>query len=113
MGEIEKSKLKKIKEALLKKAVGYYADEIVEEYSYEDGKECLTKKKITKKYVPGDMTASKMLLEFFNESGTFENMTDEELDAEMIRLFKEYQKLTNVNMLQRVLEDKPQEEQNN
>ena len=36
-----------IKSALIKKAQGYYADEIIEEYIVEDGKEKLLKKKVT------------------------------------------------------------------
>ena len=99
MSEVEKNKLNKIKDALVKKAVGYYADEVVEEYVCEDGVEKLIKKKVTKKYVPGDMSASKMLLEFFTEnSDTYNNLTDEELDKEAIRLFREYQKLSNIDL---------------
>ena len=38
----------KIRKALLKKALGYSADEVVEEYALDDGEEKLVKKKVTK-----------------------------------------------------------------
>ena len=83
-----------IKKALLKKAQGFYADEIIEEYAYEDGKEVLLKKKVTKKYVPADLTASKLLLDYFGEkTESFDGLSDTELDKEAIRLVKEYQEL--------------------
>ncbi len=105
MSELDKSKIKKIKDALVKKAVGFYSDEIVEEYAYEDGEEKLIKKKVTKKYVPGDMTASKMLLEFFGDnSNQFDSMTDEEMDREVVRLFREYQKLTSIDLSKEIQE---------
>ena len=83
-----------IKKALLKKAQGFYADEIIEEYVMENGKEQLIKKKITKKYVPADLTASKLLLDYFEEkTENFDGLSEEELDKEAIRLVKEYQEL--------------------
>ena len=57
------SSKEKIKEALLKKALGYDCTETVEEYVSEEGEIRLTKKKITKKNVPPDMSALKILLE--------------------------------------------------
>ena len=83
-----------IKKALLKKAQGFYADEIIEEYAFENGKEQLIKKKITKKYVPADLTASKLLLDYFGEkTENYDGFSDEQLDQEAIRLVKEYQEL--------------------
>ena len=47
-----------INRALMKKALGYTAEETVEEYSMkEDGEVLLSKKKVTKKNVPPDITA--------------------------------------------------------
>lgn len=80
----------KIKEALLKKAVGFESDEIIEEYvSDENGNSVLSKRKITKKYNPPDVVALKFLLE---EEGHFDDeiskMSDEELLKERDRLLQ-------------------------
>ena len=74
------------KDALIKKALGYDATEIVEEYvSNDDGEIKLSKKKVTKKNVPPDLTALKMLL---NDDDDLKTMSDEELEKEKIRLLK-------------------------
>ena len=84
-----------IKKALLKKAQGFYADEIIEEYVVdENGNAKLQKKKVTKKYVPADLAATKLLLDYYNEKPeNYENMSDEELDRQAERLYKDYLKL--------------------
>ena len=75
------------KNALIKKALGYDATEVVEEYvSGEEGEIKLTKKKVTKKNVPPDMTALKILLD--GESKPISEMTDEQLKTEKERLLK-------------------------
>ena len=84
MNEIEQ----KIKQALTKKAVGYSAKEVVEEYQDDDGVLKLTKKRVTKKHVPPDTQAAKMVIEGFLCQDTLENMTDEQLENEKIRLIK-------------------------
>ncbi len=72
--------------ALIKKAFGYDVKEVVEEYvSDESGDVKLTKKKITKKNVPPDITALKLLLE---TNTKLNEMSDEELENEKIRLLK-------------------------
>jgi hypothetical protein len=77
----------KIKKALIKKALGYDATEVVEEFvSGEEGEIKLTKKKITKKNVPPDLTAIKMLTE--ENKGELTLMSDEELEIEKQRLEK-------------------------
>ncbi len=82
-----------VQSALIKKALGYDAKEVVEEYvSDEQGEVKLTKKKITKKNVPPDMTALKMLLD---SQVKLSDMTDEELEAEkqrLLQLLKESEK---------------------
>ncbi len=76
-----------LKDALIKKALGYDATEVVEEYvSGEEGEIKLLKKKVTKKNVPPDLTALKILMEEGDEG--LENMSDEELDKEKIRLLE-------------------------
>ena len=89
----EKSKIKKsvtdsdFKSALVKKALGYDATEIVEEYvSGEEGEIKLTKKKVTKKNVPPDITAIKMLMDEYVKPVAV--MSDEELEEERIRLLE-------------------------
>ncbi len=80
------------KKILIKKAIGYDTTEVIEEYvSSEDGEVKLTKKKVTKKNVPPDLSALKMLLE--SENVTLADMTDEELLAEKTRLLSELKKL--------------------
>lgn len=75
------------KKALIKKALGYDATETVEEYSGgEDGQVKLTKKKVTKKNIPPDITALKMLLE--SEQVPISSMSDEQLQQEKERLIK-------------------------
>ena len=88
MEEINEKKLKK---ALIKRALGYDADEVVEEYSFdEDGKAKLSKKKVTKKHFAPDISAMKILLERYGNMSKeeIELMSDEELKAERIRLIK-------------------------
>lgn len=80
----------KLKKALMKKAFGYTFNEVTEEYSTnENGDSVLTKKKVTKKFNPPDVTALKILLE---QSQLFDDkiskMTDEQLIAERDRLLK-------------------------
>ena len=74
-----------LENALIKKALGYDATEVVEEYSSDsEGEIRLLKKKITKKNVPPDMTALKFLLDETEKDLT--QMTDEELFNEKVRL---------------------------
>lgn len=79
----------KIRKALLRKALGYNADEVVEEYSFDDeGELKLSKKKVTKKHFSPDISAVKVLLERYYK--TYEEkvtgMTDGELLLEKKRL---------------------------
>lgn len=81
----------KIKQALLKKALGYNAKETVEEYGVdEEGNSHLVKKKVTKKHYSPDISAVKVLLERYYK--TYEervmSMSDEDLEKEKLRLTK-------------------------
>lgn len=49
----------KIKGALLERALGYDADEVVEEYGFSEGEAVLVKRKVTRKRVPPDIQAAK------------------------------------------------------
>ena len=73
-----------IKDALIKKALGYDAKEVVEEYVESDGEIKLCKKKVTTKNVPPDVTALKLLLE--SDDTGVEKLSDEELLKEKDRL---------------------------
>lgn len=80
-----------IRNALLKKALGYSADEVVEEYAFDDeGDLKLSKKKVTKKHYAPDIAAVKVLLERYYK--TYEEqvsaMNDEELYLEKAKLEK-------------------------
>ncbi|MDE7300688.1 MAG: hypothetical protein K2N47_00815 [Clostridia bacterium] len=78
-----------VKDALKKCAVGLSASETVEEFAVEDGELKLVKKKVTRRDIPPDIKAVKMLL----EGDGIEAMTDEELAAErekLIKTLKEY-----------------------
>ena len=79
----------KIKQALLKKALGYSASEVVEEYTIdEEGEKRLSKKKVTKKHFSPDISAVKVLLERYYK--TYEErvlfMNDDQLEEERQRL---------------------------
>ena len=75
-----------VKKALIKKALGYDLTETVEEYALSDDEVKLTKKKITKKNVPPDITALKILL--VGDEKSVADMSDEELEKEKERLIK-------------------------
>ncbi len=88
--EHDEEQMSKIQEALLKKALGYNCDEIIEEYVIdEEGNEKLSKRKVTKKYISPDIPAAKVFLENYAEQNSkYENMTDEQLEEERLRLLK-------------------------
>ncbi len=75
----------KLKEVLMKKALGYDCTETVEEYIAENGEIKLAKKKVTKKNVPPDLTALKLLIE---KQESVSSMTDEQLSEEKARLLE-------------------------
>lgn len=79
--------VEKIRDALIKRAVGYDTEETVEEYSGSGDDITMVRKKITRKNVPPDISAAKLLLE---ESGgdEYSAMTDEQLEEEKQRLLK-------------------------
>lgn len=72
-----------IKSALIKCAVGLSTSETVEEFAVgEEGELKLVKRKVTKRDIPPDIKAVKMLMEERGEA------TDEELEAEREKLLK-------------------------
>ena len=84
----------KLKSALLKRALGYISEDVVEEYETGGGEDVgemqrLVKRKVTKKYNPPEMDALKQLIK--NEPG-IADLTDEELEAERVKLLAELEK---------------------
>ena len=75
----------KIKEAILKVALGYSLEEVIEEYDVKDGEMRLIKRKESKKDIPPDLKAAKLLL----DERDYSTLTDEELAQEKARLLQE------------------------
>lgn len=72
-----------IKDALIKCATGLCTSETVEEFAVgEEGELKLVKKKVTKRDIPPDIKAVKMLMDERGE------VSDDELEAEKERLLK-------------------------
>lgn len=82
-----------VRDALIKKALGYEVKEVTEEYSMVDKDLVLIKKKINTKVYPPDLDAIEMAL---SESGTdreYSNMSDDALVAEQIKLLEMFKKM--------------------
>ena len=75
---------KDTKDAIMKVALGYSLEEVTEEYGVEDGELRLVKRKETKKDVPPDLKAVKLLM----DEKDYSVLSDEELEAEKQRLLK-------------------------
>ena len=75
----------KVMRALERKALGYETDEVVEEYAFREGEEILVKKKVTRKSVPPDIQAAKMLWE---KQTPPREMSDEQIAQEKQRLLQ-------------------------
>lgn len=86
----------KIKKALLKKALGYTATEVIEEYTNTDEGMVLQKKKITSKDIPPDLASFKALLENNSAKGEFDDLSDEQLIEEKNKLLKMLSKKENI-----------------
>lgn len=73
-----------VRQALKKCAVGFETGEVVEEFAVENGELKLVKKKVTRRDIPPDIKAVKLLLDGEDVSG----LSDEELAKERERLVK-------------------------
>lgn len=70
----------KLNKVLVKRALGYSCKEVIEEYNEDKGNLKLVKKKVTKKNIPPDINAVKILLEQSNDSEfNLNHLSDEEL----------------------------------
>ena len=63
-------------------------EETVEEFSENDGEVVLTKRKVTKKSVPPDISAAKLLLDMDEGETDLSALSDEQLKEEKNRLLK-------------------------
>ena len=70
--------------ALKKCAVGFGTSEVVEEFGVQDGELKLIKKKVTRRDVPPDIKAMKMLI----DESDCAALSDEELKEERDKLLK-------------------------
>ncbi len=75
----------KLREAILKVALGFSLEEVTEEYDMKDGSLRLIKRKETKKDVPPDLKAAKLLI----DERDYASLTDDELEREKQRLLRE------------------------
>ena len=85
----EKDLEDKLKDALIKRAIGGNCEETVEEYASEGEESALklVKRKVSTKYNPPDLAAVKALLDY--EGCAAADMSDAELIAERDRLLRE------------------------
>ena len=72
-----------VKDALRRRALGFETDEVVEEYAFQEGEAVLLKRKVTKKTVPPDVAAAKLLSD---EEKPLSALSPEQLKAKKIRL---------------------------
>lgn len=84
----------KIEKALVKRAIGYDTTETIEEFAETEDEIKLTKRKVTKKSVPPDISAAKLLFGITADDGDIAEISDDDLEKEKSRLLK-------------LLEDKP------
>lgn len=73
---------KDLKQVLLKKALGFRVRETVQEYVLQDGEMNLTKKKVSVKYYPPDLSAIELLLKTEKSDDDYSLLTYEELQQE-------------------------------
>lgn len=73
-----------LENALKKCAVGFDTSETVEEFAVQDGELKLVKRKVTRRDIPPDIKAVKMLLDGRRDG----DLSDEELTAERKKLMK-------------------------
>ena len=73
-----------LEQALKKCAVGFDTSETVEEFAVQDGELKLIQRKVTRRDIPPDIKAVKMLLDGRRD----DELSDEELAAEREKLIK-------------------------
>lgn len=86
---MSKSNNKKLKDALLSKALGYTTQEVTEEYGMSGEEFVLQKRKTSTKSYPPDLSALQLLLDKESEYNEFEDLTDEELLQEKEKIISQ------------------------
>lgn len=78
-----------LREALLKRAVGYVTEERIDEFAMDllTSNLKLIKRRVVQREVPPDVAAAKLLMEVYN-ADLIEQMSDDELEQEKQRLLK-------------------------
>ncbi|MDR1905934.1 MAG: hypothetical protein LBQ27_03325 [Clostridiales bacterium] len=80
--------------ALIKKAKGYETKEVIDEFVVDESSvPILSKRKVTYKDIPPDISAAKTLAEFKNAGG-YGDFTEDELKKEKERLLRELASLS-------------------
>ena len=77
----------KVIEAVRKGALGYSLEEVTEEYGVENGELKLVKRRETRKDIPPDLKAVKILM----DEKDYSALSDEELEEEKNRLLMQLQ----------------------
>lgn len=72
----------KVRDAVLKVALGFTVEEVTEEYDARDGELKLVRRRETHKDIPPDLKAVRLLLEGTDYSA----LSDDQLEAERARL---------------------------
>ena len=78
----------KVRDAVLKVALGFRVEEVTEEYGLEDGEMRLMKRRETHKDIPPDLKAVRLLL----EGPDYASFTDEQLEAEKEKLLRQLER---------------------
>ena len=87
--KMDEKNQKKIRKALLDKALGYTTEEIIEEYNLDGNDLVLQKRKTSTKSYPPDLSALQMLLdETEDDFDKYKKLSNDELEKEKIRLIK-------------------------
>ena len=78
----------RVREAIRKVALGFIVEEVTEEYGVEDGELRLLKRRETRKDVPPDLKAVRLLM----DETDYAALSDEELEGERQRLLQELER---------------------
>lgn len=79
---MSKNNNKKLKDALISKALGYTTQEVTEEYGLSGEEFVLQKRKTSTKSYPPDLSALQILLDKEESFNEFESLSDAELEKE-------------------------------
>ena len=75
-----------IEQVIIKKALGYKVEETVDEFTVVDDELKLTKRKVSIKYYPPDLSAIEILMKNKIDSNKLNNLSDKQLEEEKQKL---------------------------